>query len=120
VVLVTTSLALAAPLPAAAAGSHPSRLVLVVRGASQPTSRAWLGCAPARGTHPTARQACTELAQVNGDITALPPDDTMCMTLYAPVVATATGAWNGRPVRYRHKFGNACELHRATGVVFQL
>jgi hypothetical protein len=117
---VVAGLALVAPLPAVAAGTHPTRLVLTVRGAGQPASRAWLGCEPARGTHPAAGGACSALAAVHGDIAALPPDSTMCMALYAPVIATAAGTWHGRRVRYRHKFPNACELQRATGVVFQL
>ena len=38
--------------------------------------------------------------------------------IYQPVDAAITGNWRGRPVEWRHRFGNACEMRRATGAVF--
>ena len=43
----------------------------------------------------------------------------LCVLLYQPVTASVTGTWHGREVRWTHRFGNTCEMRRATGVLFQ-
>ncbi len=120
---MVTGLALAGTLmaPAAAEAAAPAsgaRLVLTVR-APHTTLHAVLTCEPVGGNHPDAAAACTAIADAKGDLKALKADDAMCTMEYAPATATATGRWHGRSVHYRHKFGNACELHTATGVVFK-
>jgi hypothetical protein len=116
---VSTAASAVITVPVAAA-APPTLLTLTVRAAGKPAVRASLGCAPARGTHPAARQACAALAGVHGHIGALPADPSVCFTLYEPVVASASGTWRGRKVRYRQTYSNDCELRRQTGVVFAI
>jgi hypothetical protein len=78
-----------------------------------------LRCYPTGGTHPSPGLACRDLAAAHGDFDNLPgTPGTMCTMLYQPVVAAARGTWLGSPVRWRHRFGNACTMHAETGVVF--
>ncbi|MDN3021676.1 SSI family serine proteinase inhibitor [Streptomyces sp. S.PB5] len=76
-------------------------------------------CDPPRG-HGKAAEACAELDSVNGDIAALPPKETYCPMIYAPVTARARGQWDGRPVEYAETFSNGCVMTARTGSVFAL
>src|SRR4051794_9280607 len=86
-----------------------------VRPAQQ---RVWLTCNPDGGSHPDPAAACAAISAAKGDLSALPPGDMFCTMQYDPVTVTADGWWKGRPVHYRHTFGNGCVLRNETGPVF--
>jgi hypothetical protein len=110
----------AAPLagaPAPAAGA--TKLTLSVTADAGWARAVVLRCHPARGPHPTPGEACAALQAAGGDPARLRPARTMCTMQFAPVTAEARGVWRGARVRWTRVFGNACELSRATGVVFR-
>ncbi|WP_328672105.1 SSI family serine proteinase inhibitor [Streptomyces sp. NBC_00328] len=77
-------------------------------------------CDPPRG-HAHAAQACRQLAAAGGDIGRIRSRaGAMCPMLYAPVTASAHGAWDGRRVDYTHAFSNSCVMGAETGAVFDL
>ncbi|MGR6973440.1 SSI family serine proteinase inhibitor [Streptomyces cynarae] len=76
-------------------------------------------CDPPQG-HARAAQACDQLAAVQGDIRRIPPEQSYCTMLYAPVTVSARGEWNGHKVDYTHTFANSCDLTAKTGAVFAL
>ena len=77
-------------------------------------------CDPPQG-HAHAAKACRELAAAGGDIGRIPSRaGAMCPMLYAPVTASAYGAWDGRRVDYTHAFSNSCVMGAETGAVFDL
>ncbi|MEU9113515.1 SSI family serine proteinase inhibitor [Streptomyces sp. NPDC048483] len=78
-----------------------------------------LNCPDTRGSHPHGAAACETLAEVDGDLDALPGDPRPCTKQYDPVTVTATGEWHGRPVAWRKAFPNACVLDSDTGPVFR-
>lgn len=87
---------------------------------SSDTRGTLLMCNPPQG-HAHAKEACAQLAAAHGDINAIPVDTgAICNTLYAPVVASARGVWDGRRVEYRKEFSNACVMKAHTGAVFEL
>lgn len=95
----------------------PSALVLSVgkgdNAATATVERAvTLSCAPRPdGTHPSPASACKELRFVDGEFDALAePSERICTRLYDPVVVSATGVWEGKPVAWETTFGNACEM----------
>ncbi|WP_203887970.1 SSI family serine proteinase inhibitor [Planotetraspora kaengkrachanensis] len=66
-------------------------------------------------------EACGVVNRVRGDLTQLKPSqNTFCPMMFSPVTVTAHGIWDGRYVDFRHTFGNACEMHSATGSVFDI
>jgi hypothetical protein len=77
-----------------------------------------LDCHPAGGGHPKAPQACAVLDAADGDPGKIPDAGTLCYLIYAPVDAEMTGTWHGRAVDWKHRYGNICEMRRATGVLF--
>lgn len=77
-----------------------------------------LFCGPDGGSHPRVAEACVALAAADGDPAGLPPSDGLCYQLHRPVMASAAGAWRGRPVQWERRFGNECALELATGPVF--
>ncbi|MEU8385504.1 SSI family serine proteinase inhibitor [Streptosporangium sp. NPDC048865] len=77
-----------------------------------------LGCNPVYGTHPYAAQACALLGRAQGNPAYIRLPWVGCPRQYDPVTVSATGTWNGRPVRYRRTFTNQCEVRAATGAVF--
>jgi hypothetical protein len=77
-----------------------------------------LQCYPPGGGHPHPELACAELAEVNGVPDRIEPGHNACFLIYAPITAEITGKWRGRAVTWSHKFGNACEMRRATGDLF--
>jgi hypothetical protein len=84
------------------------------------TQRVTLRCDPLGGTHPKATDACKAVAAVKGNLRALRrTEGVMCLALYQPVTAAATGTWRGRTVRYKKTFSNKCVLAVETGAVFQ-
>ncbi|MFC5150049.1 SSI family serine proteinase inhibitor [Streptomyces aureoversilis] len=84
----------------------------------QPEHFSFLTCHPSSGDHPRAHDACLELERAQGNFGKLQAKDGPCAKIYAPVFATAVGAWKGRMVSWRHLYGNRCEMELATGSVF--
>jgi hypothetical protein len=117
--------ACAAPAQATVRGPEPAGdwlLVTVTRGdtrSSGTTDGTLLLCDPPRG-HARADAACAELDRAGGDIAAVPPHETRCPMIYAPVTAHARGQWRGRPVDYTRTFPNSCVMQASTGAVFAL
>jgi hypothetical protein len=106
--------------PAAASYAPRGRLTLTYAAeAGNATAAVKLVCNPAGGSHPEASQACATLKTTGADPAKIKPTMTMCMMLYAPVTAEITGTWRGAPVKWTHKYGNGCEMTRATGVLFK-
>jgi hypothetical protein len=106
--------------PAGAAPTPPTRILLTITsGATGDVKEVYLGCGPTWGDHPQAELACGALNDARGDFEKLKGDaDVMCPMVYEPVVAEAQGTFDGVPVGWKKKFGNACELNAATGTVF--
>ncbi|GGO59617.1 MULTISPECIES: SSI family serine proteinase inhibitor [Streptomyces] len=103
----------------AAAGRTDLRLTLThPETDTTPARTTTLKCGPTGGTHPSARSACAELAARRGTIEQ-PPAGGVCTMVYAPVLAEATGTYDGRRVSFKKQYGNDCELHQHTGVVFE-
>lgn len=95
------------------------RLSLTYPAASTSGTRmVTLTCDPPGGTHPRAAAACADLRRHGGNPVHKPADQ-VCVMIYAPVVATAEGRWNGAAVRFRGEFPNDCVLHAHTGAVFR-
>ncbi|CAM5641386.1 subtilase-type protease inhibitor [Streptomyces californicus] len=100
----------------------PSALVLgVARGEDPLTATVeravTLSCAPtATGTHPDPVAACKELAEVRGQFSELAagPSNRTCTRQWDPIVVTADGVWQGKPVRFSTTYGNACEMAGST------
>ena len=128
---VSALLAVAVLLGAAGAGAAAGRGVpdgpaarsgvrLTVGGKDHDWSRmVLLECEPApHGRHPYAARACAALAVAGGDFDALPGQAGVCRDPYEPVITTARGEFEGRAVKWRKKFANACVLRAATGPVF--
>ncbi|WP_433869949.1 SSI family serine proteinase inhibitor [Saccharopolyspora sp. CA-218241] len=126
--LATAALAGVAAAPAAASPEPVSALRLAVHGeavgsTAEPGAAlrtALLTCDPAGGTHPKAEAACTDLAGVRGDLTALAESRPakMCPLIYQPVTVTAQGTWRGKPVSFEQTFSNDCVATSSTGEVF--
>jgi hypothetical protein len=111
----------ALPAAANAARATTTNLTLSIRVEGQKTPKTVvLRCAPPRGTHPKASQACTAINGVKGQLTKLKPQDgVMCTMQYQPATAAAKGTWRGRSVQYKKTFSNSCALTTGTGAVFQ-
>ena len=77
-----------------------------------------LDCDPAGGGHPKPEEACAELTAVGGDPSRIQPEHYACILIYLPVTAEIKGDWRGKPVEWRHTYGNTCEMRRALGVLF--
>jgi len=116
VALLTATPAQAAPRPVIT-GNWLYLTVTPGDGRSTDINGTLLMCSPPRG-HVRAPQACAELAAVQGDIDRIPPGNTRCPMIYAPVTASARGMWNGRRINYSHTFPNKCVLTARTGDVF--
>ncbi|WP_328888165.1 SSI family serine proteinase inhibitor [Streptomyces sp. NBC_00316] len=78
-----------------------------------------LQCLPARGTHPTAQQACDRLAELavptdGGTDPFRPvPTDAMCTQQFGgSATARVTGTWRGQPVDASFVRTNGCEIAR--------
>jgi hypothetical protein len=104
----------------ASAVHHPGASLVLTLRSSEGAHMVRLQCRPAGGSHPSARPACDELTLAAGDFDALPgsPEIMACTMEYRPIVASARGYWEGRPVRWNHKYSNPCTLRADTGAVF--
>ncbi|KIZ16733.1 SSI family serine proteinase inhibitor [Streptomyces natalensis] len=121
--LTTAVLAALAVTGSPAAADLPPRergLFLTVSGAGDTWIRGVrLTCPDTRGSHPHGATACAELAEVDGNLEALPGDPRPCTKQYNPVTVAARGDWHGRPVDWHKAFPNACVLDSETGAVFR-
>ncbi|MBA9003968.1 SSI family serine proteinase inhibitor [Thermomonospora cellulosilytica] len=100
--------------PAALADS--GRLTLGIRWHDTGvTETVTLSCDPVGGTHPDAADACADLAKADGDITRIPPANAVCVAVYEPVTAYASGTWNGRSVYFSKVCTNDACADVATG-----
>ncbi|GIM94548.1 SSI family serine proteinase inhibitor [Paractinoplanes toevensis] len=108
----------AAPGPRDHAGYASSNLTLSYRADAGFAAAVKLKCDPVGGGHPHADLACAELAEVGGEVDRIVPAKKMCILIYAPVVAEIAGDWRGTTVTWSHKFGNICEMRRATADLF--
>jgi hypothetical protein len=117
--LAVTGAVVTAPA-ASAATSHRSYLVMTITLSGDRSQRVTLRCGPDGGTHPRPAEACKAVAAVRGNLRALRrTEGVMCLALYQPATAVATGTWRGRPVHYKRTFSNKCVLAVETGAVFQ-
>nr|WP_296071337.1 SSI family serine proteinase inhibitor [uncultured Actinoplanes sp.] len=77
-----------------------------------------LTCSPDGGGHPDAGAACRTLTRYDADPDRMTPAPTACILLWSPVTAQIQGTWHGAEVSWTHRYGNSCEMRRATGVLF--
>jgi hypothetical protein len=103
--------------PAVAATPGKTELIVSYLADAGYAAAVRLRCYPAGGAHPRKAEACRALARVGGDPARLRPAATMCTMEYAPITAQVKGTWRGRGVNWSHRFGNACDMHRSTGVL---
>ncbi|MGP3976101.1 subtilase-type protease inhibitor [Streptomyces sp. 8N114] len=120
----------AAPAQAAPAKATslyaPSALVLTIAdgessATTAPQRAVTLDCMPGpSGTHPAAKEACTQLRASGGDFEALAADagNTYCTKEWRPVVVTAQGVWEGKRVNYERVYANSCMKKVAGASVF--
>ncbi|MGW6060957.1 SSI family serine proteinase inhibitor [Streptomyces sp. NPDC055189] len=120
------SLAVAAPAHAAHAadGAAPARstgIFLTVTGDDNAWVRGVLiDCTTKQpGHHPHTAEACAAIDAAKGDFDKLPAKKGICTKQYAPVTASATGTYRGKPVSWQKTYGNACEMGHSTGAVFR-
>lgn len=84
---------------------------------ARPDRTVSLMCDDPGGTHPNAAQACEDLESTNGQIEQ-PSSDAICVELYEPVTASASGKWQGREISFNNQYGNTCLMHAMTGQIF--
>lgn len=78
-------------------------------------------CYPHSGGHPRVFEACAQLAEVEGRVEDIPPQEGPCTLEYAPVILSVEGVWRGEHVAYSEEFANFCIGNLATGgVVFDV
>jgi hypothetical protein len=88
---------------------------------AKPERYAVLNCPASFAALREREEACVVVNRVQGDLTQLKPSqNTFCPMMFSPVTVTANGIWDGRYVYFKHTFGNACEMHSATGTVFDI
>ncbi|GGX09985.1 subtilase-type protease inhibitor [Streptomyces chryseus] len=130
--LALTGAATATPAHAEPAGTTslyaPSAIVLTVgtgeeAGTATVARAVTLSCAPtSNGTHPSPEAACAELRAAGGEFSGLvdTSPQRICTREWDPVVITAQGVWQGKPVSWSTTFGNTClmEAGLAEGALF--
>jgi hypothetical protein len=108
-----------APLPSAALASRSkTELTLAYMADAGYATAVVLRCSPVGGSHPKPVQACNLLTKAAGQPGRLVARMSMCMMLYAPITAEITGNWQGKKMKWSKKYGNTCEMTRATGILF--
>jgi hypothetical protein len=120
--LLLACLALAAPLVPATAYAAPlpaTSLVLSTRSEmGRYINTTQLTCEPAGGRHKKAKEACADLATVDGDFTKLTASGAMCTMEMNATKATMRGKWRGKKVFREETYSNPCVLRVNTGSVF--
>lgn len=115
-VLTATASLGTATVFAAPAYAQTGSLTLVITPLTGGAARSvTLTCEPVGGTHPDAGAACAALTAANGDISRVPREYAYCTFIYRPVIASASGTWNGRPVSYSRQFSNDGCANATTG-----
>lgn len=105
--------------PAAVVPAPKTELTLAYMADAGYATAVVLRCSPKiGGSHPKPVQACKLLKNIHGQMNRLIPGRSMCMMLYAPITAEITGRWQGKKIKWSKKYGNTCEMTRATGVLF--
>ncbi|MGX1881534.1 subtilase-type protease inhibitor [Streptomyces sp. NPDC055287] len=131
-VLALSGVATASPAQAQPAGTAslyaPSALVLTLgtgeeAGTATVARAVTLSCAPRPGgTHPAPAAACAELRDAGGEFAGLIDTSPQrnCTREWNPVVITAQGVWQGKPVTWSTTFGNPCQMEAglAEGALF--
>lgn len=117
------SLALLGVVAPEASATHagPSVLVLTMRDGDTGglLSVAVVACDPATGMHPDPASVCESLEPVGGDLSQLTPQPfAICPLIYQPVIATAQGIWQLRPVSYTATYPNSCVAAAESNGVF--
>lgn len=117
--LLLSSLVSAPAFAGRPSASRPTELTLSYAAEAGYATAVTLRCDPPGGGHPEAAQACRVLRKAGGRPDDLRPARRMCMMIYAPITAQVSGRWKGMRVNWSRRFGNACEMNRATGVLFK-
>ena len=118
--LAATAVLMLTPATAGAAAA-PSDLTLTIaaKGRAELPRTVSLRCEPTGGSHPKAAAACEGLITAGGDFEQLGQvHANQCTMELKPVVGTAHGTWQGRPVHFEKEFGNQCVASSAAGAVF--
>lgn len=116
VLTATAALGAATILAAPAASAQTGSLILSISPLSGGTAkRVTLTCDPVGGTHPDAAAACKDLTAAGGSIPNIPPALEACLDYWMPVIASASGTWDGRSVSYARQFTNAGCANVLTG-----
>ncbi|MER7208369.1 SSI family serine proteinase inhibitor [Streptosporangium sp. NPDC000239] len=118
---VLTFAAAAAPsaLSGAVSGTLPaSAVVLSLSVGGGPARSVLLRCGRAE-SRPSFTTACGMLGRFGGDLARMTYDvDRICGRKHVAHAVSASGTWEGRPVRFEHTYDNRCEMTALTGPVF--
>jgi hypothetical protein len=117
---VMTAVLGAAPAAQAARQSQGTDLELAYLADAGYAVAVRLYCDPPGGGHPQPAKACETLARAGGVPGRIKGNPTMCCTMqFDPITAEITGTWRGRQIDWKQRYGNKCEMIRATGVLFK-
>lgn len=117
VATVLTLTAATMPSPLSGAVSE-SAVVLSLSVGDSPARSVLLRC-DRDDSRPSFATACGMLGRFGGDLTRMTYDiDMICDQERVPHTVSASGTWEGRPVRFQHTYDNRCELTALTGPVF--
>lgn len=121
--LAVPAAVLLAAYPAAASTPDPladpaSAFTLSIEDEAGVLAETTLECEPTGGSHPQADGACSALAEVDGDVSAVSYSEEACVFIYAPVTAHLSGKWDGSIVEYQETFPNRCVLVSEKGPIF--
>ncbi|MCA1188474.1 MULTISPECIES: SSI family serine proteinase inhibitor [unclassified Saccharopolyspora] len=118
--LAATAVLVLTPATAGAAATQSDlTLTIAAKDRAELPRTVSLRCEPVGGSHPNAAAACDSLTTAGGDFEQLGQAHTgQCTMELKPVVGTAHGTWQGRPVHFEKEFGNQCVAASAAGAVF--
>ncbi|GAB2664955.1 hypothetical protein GCM10027271_24840 [Saccharopolyspora gloriosae] len=104
---------------ATATTSHLTLTIASKNRAEEPRT-VQLRCEPTGGTHPKAAEACKTLLAAGGNFDQIGQSQTgaQCTMVLRPVIASAHGTWQGKPVHFDKEFGNSCQATSNLGTVF--
>ncbi|MEU0571324.1 SSI family serine proteinase inhibitor [Nonomuraea sp. NPDC005983] len=115
-VLAAATLGVAAP---AQAGGLEGELRITVSDIQRGTSEYYvLTCGPDGGSHPTPRDACANLRDLNGDLDAIREPGRPCVKLWSPRHVEIRGYFHDQSVYFDHEYPNAhCMAMAASPIV---
>ncbi|GAA3087572.1 SSI family serine proteinase inhibitor [Streptosporangium carneum] len=94
-------------------------LTLSLSVSGGPARSTFLRCDRDDEALPSFGTACGMLRRFGGDLSKMTYDiDMICDEEYVPHTASASGTWEGRPVRFERTYDNRCEMTALTGPVF--